>query len=280
MTMEARQDLLDYIASPSTQSSLRAYARRRGLGDQADDLVQNVLCAALAAAAVPERPSELPRFVTGIARNKVVDERRRRGRWRSTELPDDLEAPQSPDARALLKQIDEEIVAPEERRALSWLVREHAGDSLYLLALEQSLEPATLRQRVSRLRRSLRKRYGAVLAVVLALAGGASAWHAHVGPLNDAPAVAPANLAKFAGTWRVVGVAPARYRDLVQTVEISGERAILHGSGTTKELTISGFDGQRVTLSMSAASWTVRVEEVSASRLRLSGPRGSVELER
>ena len=80
MTMEAREQLLDYIANPATRTSLHAYVRRRGLGDSADDLVQTVLCDALAVEAVPERNSELPRWLTGIARNKVVDERRRRSR--------------------------------------------------------------------------------------------------------------------------------------------------------------------------------------------------------
>ena len=66
MTAEAREQLLDYIANPATRSSLHAYVRRRGLGDSADDLVQTVLCDALAVEAVPEvaldsgRPDAFP----------------------------------------------------------------------------------------------------------------------------------------------------------------------------------------------------------------------------
>ncbi|HXK19694.1 MAG TPA: sigma factor, partial [Polyangiaceae bacterium] len=98
MTLEAREQLLDYLKSPATRSSLQAYVRRRGLSDSADDLVQTVLCDALAAPAVPDRSSELPRFVTGIARNKVVDEHRRRARWKRADVPDELEAPRSTEA--------------------------------------------------------------------------------------------------------------------------------------------------------------------------------------
>ena len=158
MTAEAREQLLDYIADPATSTSLHAYARRRGLADSAEDLVQTVLCEALAVEAVPERNSELPRWLTGILRNKVVDEQRRRSRWKRAELPDDLEAPRSSDARELLQRIAREVVEPEERRALDWLVREHEGDPLYLIALDQALEPSTLRQRICRLRKSLRAR--------------------------------------------------------------------------------------------------------------------------
>ncbi len=93
--LEARERLLDYLKSPATRSSLQAYVRRRGLSDSADDLVQTVLCDALAAPAVPDRSSELPRFVTGIARNKVVDEHRRRARWKRADVPEELAAPAS-----------------------------------------------------------------------------------------------------------------------------------------------------------------------------------------
>jgi DNA-directed RNA polymerase specialized sigma24 family protein len=153
VTMQAREQLLDYIANPATRTSLHAYVRRRGLGDSADDLVQTVLCDALAVEAVPERNSELPRWLTGIARNKVVDEHRRRSRWKRADVTEDLEAPRSTEARELLRRIAREVVEPEERRALGWLVREHEGDSLYLIALDQALEPSTLRQRICRLRK-------------------------------------------------------------------------------------------------------------------------------
>src|SRR5258706_3703331 len=106
VTAEAREKLLDYIVLPSTRASLQAYVRRRGLSDSADDLVQTVLCDALAVEAVPDRSSELPRWLTGILRNKVVDEQRRRARWKRAELPEDLEAPRSSEARDVLRRIE------------------------------------------------------------------------------------------------------------------------------------------------------------------------------
>lgn len=129
-----------------THSSLRAYARRRGVVD-ADDLVQTALCDALAVGAVPIEEAELPRWVTGIARHKVKDEHRRRARGRHVESSE-LADSQDPDAAALLRQIDADIVDAEQRRTLGWLVREHAGDSLCEIAREEALNHRHRAQRV------------------------------------------------------------------------------------------------------------------------------------
>jgi DNA-directed RNA polymerase specialized sigma24 family protein len=279
VTAEARERLLDYIARPSTHSALQAYVRRRGLSDSADDVVQTVLCDALAVEAVPDRASELPRFVTGIARNKVVDEQRRRARWRQAELPEDLEGPRASDARELLRRIERDIVDPDERRALEWVMREHAGDSLYLQALEQALEPSTLRQRICRLRKSLRARYlGPLLVLALGLGG---AWATQRTPPAPSPAAVNEATAAYAGEWRVVAVTPAKFSNLAQRVSVRGNRVVVHGSaGTSRELLITELAEQRAVLRSGRVEWAVRLEHPSADRLRLSGPRGSVELER
>lgn len=279
MTLEARERLLDYIARPSTHSALQAYVRRRGLSDSADDVVQTVLCDALTVEAVPDRVSELPRFLTGIARNKVVDEQRRRARWKQSELPDDLEAPRSSDARDLLRRIEHDVVDPDERRVLEWVVREHAGDTLYLQAVEQALSPATLRQRICRLRKSLRARYLAPALIVLL--GLGSAWSVQESGSVAPSALASGGLAAYAGEWRVIAVTPAKFSGVALSVSVHEASVTVHGpAGATRELTLARLSGDRVVLRSGKLEWAVRLEQPSPTRLRLSGPRGSVELER
>lgn len=279
MTAEARERLVDYLTMPTTRASLHAYVRRRGLGDTADDVVQTVLCDALTVEAVPERSSELPRFVTGIARNKVVDEQRRRARWKRAELSDDPGTPSSEEARDLLRRIEQDVVEPEERRALSWLVREHQGDSLYLLALEQSLEPSTLRQRICRLRKSLRARYLAPLLLVLGLGGGYFLAPSSVAPPGAGPVEA---LSPYAGEWRVVAVTPGRYQGLAEHVRIEGRKILVFGPSEAlgRELSVEGLRGDHVTLRSGSTSWTGRLERPGDGLLRLTTPRGSVTLAR
>jgi DNA-directed RNA polymerase specialized sigma24 family protein len=279
VTLEAREQLLDYIANPATRSSLHAYVRRRGLEDSAEDLVQTVLCDALAVEAVPERDSELPRWLTGIARNKVVDEHRRRARWKRADLPEDLEAPRSSDARDLLQRIAREVVEPEERRALDWLVREHEGDSLYLIALDQALEPSTLRQRICRLRRALRARYLAPLVVVLGLG---SAWAVHdAGAERPAVSMSEAS-SPYSGTWRVVTTSPAKYARLGLSVRIDGGvvRVIGPTAALSRDLVIESVVKNQVTLRSGKSVWVARFEQLAPDHLRLSSSRGSVELQR
>jgi DNA-directed RNA polymerase specialized sigma24 family protein len=281
VTAEARERLLDYIARPSTHSALQAYVRRRGLADSADDVVQTVLCDALMVEAVPDRASELPRFVTGIARNKVVDEQRRRARWKQAELPDDLEGQRPSDARELLRRIERDVVDPDDRRALSWMIREHAGDSLYLQALEQALSPTTLRQRVCRLRKALRARYLAPALIVALGLGSALARHISSSDAISVAAPASPELASYAGEWRVVAVTPARFAGLAHSVRVTGDRVLLRGpAGASRELNIAQLSDDRAVLRSGGAEWTVHIERPSSGRLRLSGPRGSVELER
>jgi len=279
VTAEARAQLLDYIQSPTTRSSLHAYVRRRGLGDSADDVVQTVLCDALTVEAVPERCSELPRFVTALARNKVIDEQRRRARWKRADLPEDLEAPRSTEARDLLRRIAEEVTEPEERRALDWLVREHQGDSLYLMALEQALEPATLRQRICRLRKSLRARYLAPLVVALGLGAAFASRQTVQGP----PATFNVDsISKYAGTWHVEQVSPAKFSGLARTVRIEGGRIFVYGPSETlgRELTVERLTSDHVTLRSGSNVWSGDLEPLSGGRLRLTTPRGSVVLSR
>jgi DNA-directed RNA polymerase specialized sigma24 family protein len=277
--MQAREQLLDYIANPATRTSLQAYVRRRGLGDSADDLVQTVLCDALAVEAVPERHSELPRWLTGIARNKVVDEHRRRSRWKRADASEDAEAPRSTEARELLRRIAREVVEPEDRRALDWLVREHEGDSIYLIALDRALEPNTLRQRICRLRKSLRARYLAALLVAIGLGASWASFPPVVAP--SAASVSEA-LSPYAGAWRVTATTHSEYQNLHLQVHIDGNRVRVFGANEAlgREVAIERISATEVTLRSGKRVWVAKLERLGPSHLRLSTARGSVELER
>jgi DNA-directed RNA polymerase specialized sigma24 family protein len=172
--------------------------RRQVPERDADDLVQTVLCDALAARGKPVSREEVARWLAGIARHKVADYHRRGHR----EVPSspDLDEPRAGavppyEARDLLERIRSDAARdPETARALDWVLREHAGEELCGIARAERVQPAAMRQRVSRFRRALRSRWlklGAVGVVVLGLGwGGASLTRDRSEP-DGAPAIAP-----------------------------------------------------------------------------------------
>jgi len=280
LTTLAHSALRHYVAQPATRSSLRAYVRRRGFLEDADDLVQTVLCDALAVQAVPAEAADLPRFVTGIASRKVADERRRRARWKHAELPE-LGVNMVPEATDLLARIDAELSDPEQRRSLDWLLREHAGDSLLEIAREHALRPETLRQRICRLRRHLRAVHVWPLALLLglglAVAPFESARTAH------APSAATVRaLAAYEGTWRVVAWAPSHYPALGLSVIIhDGAARVQSSTGVVeRDLQFQFQNGKRVTLRAGNSVWDAQFSSADAAHLKLTTARGFVELER
>jgi DNA-directed RNA polymerase specialized sigma24 family protein len=279
MTTQAHAALRRYVAQPTTRTSLRAYVRRRGFFDDADDLVQTVLCDALAVQAVPAEPEDLPRWITGIARRKVADERRRRARWKHEELPD-FGASTHPEHADLLKRIDADLADPEQRRALSYLLREHAGNSLLEIAREQALRPETLRQRICRLRRHLRAVHFLPLLLVLGL-GVATLPH------YRPPAVRPSvetvtELAGYQGRWHVLAAAPNAY--LAESLQILvgvGNARVINATGLVeRDLQIEALDQNRLRLRAGNSVWDVTLNVADPNHIKLSGPRGFVELER
>jgi DNA-directed RNA polymerase specialized sigma24 family protein len=254
--------------------------RRRGFLEDADDLVQTVLCDALAVQAVPAEAADLPRFVTGIASRKVADERRRRARWKHAELPE-LGVSMVPEATDLLARIDAELSDPEQRRSLDWLLREHAGDSLLEIAREHALRPETLRQRICRLRRHLRAVHVWPLALLLGL-GFAIAPFESVRTAH-APSVATVRaLAAYEGTWRVVDWAPSHYPALGLSVIIhDGAARVQSATGVVeRELQFQFQSGKRVTLRAGNSVWDAQLSSADAAHLKLTTARGFVELER
>ncbi len=152
------------------QESLRSMVRRRIPAQDVDDVLQSVLCDALASAHVPTEPAEIPRWVTGIARNKIADFHRRAFRERATDVVE-ARAPFEPvEERDLLVRLGEEEAKGSAAETLDWVVREWSGEPLTDIAEEVALPADVVRQRVSRLRRRLRAKWLLpLLGVALAL---------------------------------------------------------------------------------------------------------------
>jgi DNA-directed RNA polymerase specialized sigma24 family protein len=279
VTTEARAALRHYVAEPATRSSITAYMRRRGLHEDADDLAQTVLCAALAVEAVPDESSDWPRWLTGIAKRKAADERRRRARWKQDELPD-LGAATEPEVRDLLRRIDAEVVDHEDRRSLGWLMREHAGETLFELAREEAIHPATLRQRICRLRRQLRARYAWPLLVLLGVGLGVCAAQRVEMASLVVDAVAPKSV--FEGNWRVVDAEPHRYPAIGWHVVVSGRvvRVLGANGAVERKLTIDTAAEDRLVIRSGDSLWNAAVQFTGSDHVKLTTPRGFVELER
>ncbi len=202
------------LADVGLRRSLTAALRRRVPAPEAEDLAQTVLCDALASPRLPTDPGELRRWVAAIARHKVADWHRRARRLVPTEdgALDPIDPAPTTSGTVEARELLEDVLRAAERetkdgRTLGWLVREHEGDRLCDIAEDEGLPAPVVRQRVSRLRRALRARYAALLAVVLASGAGLAAWRS--GARHTPAIVADATtdgqrvLAVLQGTWRV-----------------------------------------------------------------------------
>ena len=208
--------LRTYLADPRVRRSLASLVQTRVPARDAEDVVQSVLCAALAAESVPEEASHLPRWIAGIARHKVADAHRRA--YREPPLDEahahaesELEAPAPAfEARQLAARVAAEAAGDADAtRTLEWIAREHEGETWAEIAKTERLPGAVVRKRISRFRRALRLRWrdafgvsgaASVLAVVLAVALAASREGARdaIAP-DDGVAHALVEL----GDWRV-----------------------------------------------------------------------------
>jgi RNA polymerase sigma-70 factor (ECF subfamily) len=159
------------LADPALREALLRYARRRLPPGEVDDLVQNTLTDALTASNAPDDDADFQRWVHGIARHKIADIYRRRGRLPL--LDPDLDAKFSdpgPATGELTQWIEKELPKTDGAEAtLHWLLREGDGESLDEIARDAELPAPRVRQRVSRLRRHLHSRWLALGAAGLAL---------------------------------------------------------------------------------------------------------------
>ncbi|HEU4412047.1 MAG TPA: sigma factor [Polyangiaceae bacterium] len=188
------------LDDPALLAWLRSYVRRRVPSDEADDVVQAVLCAALEARQRPTDGAGLRRWLTGVARHLIARHyettRATRRGGGDDEGVEPMQAPPPFEERSLVRWAEEQAEAvahgPE---TLDWMAREGEGEKLEAIAREAELPSARVRQRVSRLRRWMKGRYLAELALASTLALALALWwarkkEADAPPLlaNDAPA--------------------------------------------------------------------------------------------
>lgn len=160
------------LGSAEIRKMLSDYVRRRVPESDVDDVVQTVLVEALASERVPEEKSELRKWLTGVARHKIADHHRRAGRERPAELPDIETQPAPVEEQELARWAEKQARASKEGDAtLRWMAREGEGDKLEHIAEEERLPAATVRQRVSRMRRWMKERWLAELAAAAAVLG-------------------------------------------------------------------------------------------------------------
>jgi len=184
------------LSDPALREGLLKFARRRLPPAEVEDLVQNTLAEALSAASPPSDPAEFRRWVHGIARHKIADNFRRRGRQPIPSADVDQNAAEAnPSLTELSQWIESELPKTDHAQAtLHWLLREGDGESLDEIARDVELPAPRVRQRVSRLRRHLHARWLALGAAgLVALLGvGALFYRA------TQPAVAPPSIAREA----------------------------------------------------------------------------------
>lgn len=168
--MPAVPDFRQRLSSPELRRLVEQFVRRRVPEVEVDDIVQTVFCDALASDRAPDDAEQLRKWLVGITRHKVADFHRRGGRRKHVPLPEQLEGEAAPhDARDLADWAEKQIDSPDNEQTLEWMAREGSGEKLAHIAADEKLPPAQVRQRVSRLRRLMKQRWGAEVAAVAAV---------------------------------------------------------------------------------------------------------------
>jgi RNA polymerase sigma factor (sigma-70 family) len=176
------------LGEPALRKQLEDFVRRRVPPGEVEDVVQTVLCDALASARRPEDPTELTKWVIGIARHKVVDVHRSHRREPPAE-PTEIEASPPPiEERGMAMWAEEQAGSTRDaQQTLAWMAREGEGEKLEAIASEEKIPAARVRQRVSRMRRWMKERWLAELAAAAALAVLAFVLYRLLHPKEEAP---------------------------------------------------------------------------------------------
>jgi len=228
------------LSDPALRDGLLKFARRRLPPSEVEDLVQNTLTEALVAANPPSDAAEFRRWVHGIARHKIADNYRRRGRLPL--LNPDVEQ-SATDPTPLLGElgqwIESELPKTDNAQAtLHWLLREGDGETLDEIARDVDLPAPRVRQRVSRLRRHLHARWLALGAAgLLSLLGIGALFTRALQPKVDPPGIArePSTPLERARSLRLEGLqhcAAKEYRECIaaldraKSLDPAGENAI------------------------------------------------------
>ncbi len=167
----ATSDKNRLLGSPEIRRMLSEFVRRRVPEADADDVVQTVLVEALSSERMPEERTELRKWLTGVARHKIADLHRKRGRERPEELPEIETSPPPVEEHEMVRWAEREAKksSKDADATLRWMAREGEGDKLEHIAAEEKLPAATVRQRVSRMRRWMKERWLAELTAAAML---------------------------------------------------------------------------------------------------------------
>ncbi|MCL2779508.1 MAG: RNA polymerase sigma factor [Polyangiaceae bacterium] len=157
------------IIGPELRASLVAMVRRRVPESDAEDIVQAALAEAIESPHAPTEVHALRRWIFGVAKNKIVDFYRRRGR-ETFDLPDVPDSPAPHGEADLLRWAQRHL--PEGQDAhmtLDWMLREGDGEKLESIAESEKVPAPRVRKRVSRLRNHFRAHWAREVALLAAL---------------------------------------------------------------------------------------------------------------
>ncbi len=143
--------------------------KKRVPESEVEDIVQAALAEAVESPHAPTEGEALRRWIFGVAKNKVVDFHRRRGR-ESFDLPD-VAGSDAPHLEAdLLRWAERNLPEGDEaQKTLDWMLREGEGEKLESIAAAERVPAPRVRQRVSRLRKHLRAHWQREIAILAAL---------------------------------------------------------------------------------------------------------------
>jgi DNA-directed RNA polymerase specialized sigma24 family protein len=230
------------LEAPGFIAWLSSIVRRRVPSSDVDDVVQAVLCDALASHLIPSDDREITRWICGIAKNKAADFHRRAKRENESHEEIAIGA-RSGEMRVMLRSVVADASA-RNHEALEWIVREHDGEELASIAEELAIPAPVVRQRVSRLRRALRERWlgGGVLVLALAVTcAGYEKWnsssHEAIAPDTAGSPLAAAFLTEANGEWRVT--------EDDTTPELA-KGALVHINGALLTVVVAGVAHERL----------------------------------
>jgi len=236
------------LGTSDVRRTLVDFVKRRVQPSDVDDVVQTVLCDALAAERIPSDASEVRRWLVGIARHKVADVHRKSKREPPAELPD-LEASPAPiEEREMATWAERQAPPTEEaRQTLDWMAREGEGEKLEAIASEEKVPAARVRQRVSRLRRWMKERWLAELAAVAAIAVLAlAAWWALRRPDAAPDAVIVPEVPTANPEPPVVPAVPAVPDDSLSRAKVARDAALEHCKQSQWNECLRGLDDAKI----------------------------------